>query len=1209
MHLRKLGLTGFKSFADRTEFIFEPGLTGIVGPNGCGKSNVVDAIRWVLGEQRAKSLRGNEMLDVIFGGTSGRKSLGYAEAVITIDNSSRRLPVDYDEVSIARRLYRSGESEYLLNKQPCRLKDIREVIMDTGIGMDAYSVIEQGKVDILLQANGQDRRSIFEEAAGISKYKARKKAAQSKLARVDNDLVRINDILQEVRKQIRSIERQASKARRYKALADKLRAKELDILLHEYHVAEEKLKVLNQSLDASTRQRESLNTHSDELDAELTVKETEAIDLEQKLSQLHTTDSEAQAQISSAEATVSINRERIHELELAETRCREEIRQATTRIAETEKELERQTAEASAADQEIVQQESALNFKQEQARTLSEKLTELTQRVEEQRASIVDTVQQRSSVQNEIARVSSGQKSLENDRNRLETRAQTLRQEIERLAQNQAGLRESLGRLNQSAAGQRETLERDRKELASCNEKRQQLTDQVHDLRMTLKSKESRHELLTDLEARCEGLDAAVKAVIEESRREGTALTGVRGLVAEMFDVNLEYAPAVETILGDYVQAIVVNSQQDAKAAMSFLRDNHKGRAAFLSLENMSKPSGTHADSTQPDCEGAFVARAKDVVRATDDMKSMADALLSDATVVSNMETALRLASVGDSRTRSYVTPTGELARSDGFLFGGNGQEKLGMISRRSELRELETEMSDLSQQLARIEDERSTVAARASQLQEAILACEAQITRDELSIARRSDELNRVDADIEARREEIDVSNSEITDINSTLEEMGQRHQILDAEVDRLTRVENEVKESVATLERERNESVQEKAELDEEITSLKVRLAQRAERRDALKNSVVHLQRSIQEQLSLIERTKKEIENSIERRELTAQTITEKEQELRTLVERRDTLRVQMGTLESERAALREALDTIKTRARELHSQLQKLDEQIQDGRLRVNELDYEIRSLEERARLECEANLAELPVDEQAPDQDWDQAQQEIDELRRKRDAIGPVNLLAIQELEQLQEREEFLSSQYEDISTAKRSLQEAIRKINHTSRKLFQETFEKVRGNFQVLFRKLFGGGKADIFLEPDMDVLEAGVEIVARPPGKEPRSILLLSGGEKVLTAVALLFAVFQAKPSPFCVLDEVDAALDEENIGRFITMLREFLEHSQFIVITHSKRTMSLADALYGVTMQEPGVSRKVSVKFTNANEEGNHIADQTVEDEAVLVH
>jgi len=1203
MLLRKLDVYGFKSFADRTDFLFEPGLTAIVGPNGCGKSNVVDAIRWVLGEQSAKSLRGNEMLDVIFGGTANRKSLGYAEASLTIDNSLRRLSIDYDEVCVARRLYRSGESEYFLNKQPCRLKDIRELFMDTGIGMDAYSVIEQGKVDMLLQANAQDRRSIFEEAAGISKYKAKKRAALSKLQRVEQDLLRVQDILQEVQKQIRSIERQASKARRFKKLNDELRDRHLALLLHDFHQASAKLDSLQVELRDSTSRRDTLAATAERLDAELTQKETDAIELEQKLATLHASDAEAQARISSAEAAIAMNRDRIRELEAAEQRCRSEVGQAAARLAEIERDLETIAAQAAAAEHDIAGKQAQLDDKQGAAQQAGSRSAEMARLLEEQRGAVVDVLQRRSAVQNDLADAVNSQKALAHERQRIVSRSEAVHQELAELERRRGALAGTLEQLRQLLDADRAALERDRTDRADAEQRIAQMTDSIHELQVTLKSKESRHELLADLEARCEGLDAGVRAILEEARREGGSLHGVRGLVADLIDVELEHAPAIESVLGERVQAIVVNTTDDARAAMRFLRDQHGGRALFLPLDRVAHGRQKESDPATP----VAAAPARAIVRPADGAAAVADALLSDAYVVGDLDAALDLARAGGGTLHTYVTPRGETARSDGFLFGGNGHERLGVISRRSELRALEAEMADLAAQINARKEERTLLGARAERLQQAVVKGEARITQSELTAARQADELERVESDAALRREELEVGRSEITDIDEQIEALRQREGALRGEIAELAEVETQAKQAISSVEDERDGLLQQKAVFDEEVTALKVALAQRRERCDSLRRAAQQFERSANEQRELVERKNAEIRQNAERRETAVEAIAQKEHELGALVEQRDALRSDTGRLEGERSALRQTLDAARGRTRELHAQLQKLDGQIQNCRVQSNEYEYALRSLEEKAQSECEACLAERHADYEDVEQDWDELRAAIDELTRKRDSIGPVNLLAIKELEELQQREQFLSDQFEDLSSGKQSLHEAIRKINHHSRKLFQETFDAVRANFQVLFRKLFGGGRADIFLEPDRDVLEAGIEIVARPPGKETRSISLLSGGEKVLTAVALLFAVFQAKPSPFCVLDEVDAALDEQNIDRFITMLREFLAHSQFIVISHSKRTMSLADALYGITMQEAGVSRKVSVKFTDANN-GDHVAEETVEDEAVVV-
>lgn len=1205
MLLRKLELYGFKSFADRTEFVFEPGLTAILGPNGCGKSNVVDAIRWILGEQSAKSLRGNEMLDVVFSGTATRKSLGYAEASLSIDNTSRRLPIDYDEVCVTRRLYRSGESEYFLNKQPCRLKDIRELFMDTGIGMDAYSVIEQGKVDILLQANAQDRRAIFEEAAGISKYKAKKKAALSKLERVEQDLLRVQDILQEVQKQIRSIERQASKARRFQALTEELRSKELSVLLHQYHEAKGRAEALRTALECLSRERDSLAAAWQRVEAEVVEKETKAIELDRQIAALQAADSQAHAKISQAEAAIAMNRDRIRELESAEERLQAEIEQAATRKEQVEHEVAELSAQVEAAQNEIAAAEAALTSEQSRAHQGAEQLAAVARCIEEQRTAIVDILQHRSSVQNELNTVRNGQQSLGAEGKRLAERGEAIERELAELEQKERSLRQSSETLRQTLADLKAALDSDRVRQRNATERLAELTGRIQHTQMSLRAKESRYELLTDLEARREGLDTGVQIILEECRREGSPLRGIRGLVADIMEVPLEHAPAIESALGDRVQALVAERLEDAQAAMDFLRSQHKGRAAFVVLESLAK-APEHSANT--DTHNPAVRPAREVVQVPDEAGPLADRLLLNTFLVPDLTTAVDLAWQSNGASGVFVTPRGELARSDGFLYGGNGQERMGVISRRSELRALEVEIAELKGQSERLTSEQAALTTILNDLQRAIRRGEEEISQAELSLARNGDELRRVESDVATRRDELEVGRSEIADIDVRLAHLREKQAALEGEVARLETVERETRQTLATMEQQRERLEQEKATVDEKITELRVAVVQQRERADSLRRTVAQQSRTLDEQSERIHRAEADIQNNRQRRQATGRTIQENHDALGRLVQERDRIRTELGGLCGERDALRQALEELRAENRTSYAKLQDLDTRIQRDTLRLNEYQYELRSLEERANGDCNAHLAELHPSYQETERDWAALAAEIEDIRRRREAVGPVNLLAIQELEELQEREKFLSTQYNDISSAKQSLQEAIRRINQHSRKLFEETFEAVRANFQVLFRKLFGGGKADIFLEPEQDVLEAGVEIVARPPGKEPRSITLLSGGEKVLTAIALLFAVFRARPSPFCVLDEVDAALDEQNIDRFITLLREFLEHSQFIVISHNKRTMSLADVLYGITMQEAGVSRKVSVKLTTGEKSDEKASAMGITEEAVAV-
>jgi len=1179
MRLEKLQVYGFKSFADKTEFPFEPGLTAFVGPNGCGKSNVVDAVRWALGEQRPRALRGSEMADVIFKGNSeGRRSLGYAEVTLILSNEDRALPIEYEQVAITRRLYRSGESEYLVNNQPCRLRDIRELLMDTGIGMDAYSIVEQGKVDLILQSNPKDRRAIFEEAAGISKYNAKRRAAAAKLERVDQNLLRLGDTIEEVRKQLRSIRRQAAAARRYKEYAESLGRLRLAQALHRYHLLLGERSDTQAAIAASQEQQQALSATLERLGAERTALEAEAIENDQRLARVEGHVAELQAQADACEETIRLNRERIADAEAADQRLRLELRQLDGRLQAARASLEASQQRAGQLAAEIQQVEAELAQARQALQKLAGQCVELARRGESLRTGLLDILRRRAGHQNEVAALESECRAFDAHRQRLGRRRDEIARVVADLAREHEAAVQKIGALEKEIA---ETGAR----LAARAEERGELRAQIENLNQqfaegsnTLSAKTSRRDLLEDLEARFEGVELGTQTLLERQADRQR----LHGMVADLLQVEPQYALAIEAALGGAVQHLVADTLDSAAEAVTHLKAVDGGRTTLLPLDRLNGNGRNCFENLE---HPGVIAPALQLVHYSEAVAPAVKHLLGHTFVVRDLQSAVDIVRASSAEVR-LATLGGDVLEARGSVSGGSEHERTGLLSRKNELRALAAEIQGLGSRLGELRAQRDHFINESTVLDTEVEEARQALNHLNLDLATAREHLSRLEDRIKTLREEDVVCESEIADIEGQLLARRSRTQSVEDLIRALDRDEEELKGRLATAEAERHAADEQRASLERAASDLAVARAQKTSERDHLRSTLDRVQREIADGEATQQQAGSELDALAQRRRVAGGEIAAKEEEIRRLVARKDELHRGRVEAENRRAELIEKIQRLREETQQATARLHEQQEQSQELRLRLGEQDLRLADLAEKVRDEHHQDLAELHRDYQEPEADWSLLQGEMDELKRKLESMGTVNLLAIEEQTQLEDRLSFLSSQEQDLLSAKQSLQEVIRKVNRQSRQLFEQTFTSVRQNFQELFRKLFGGGRADIVLEPEVDVLEAGVEIIAKPPGKELTKISLLSGGEKALIAAALLLAIFKSKPSPFCILDEVDAALDDSNIGRFVSLLREFLSQSQFIVVTHSKQTMAVADVLYGITMQEPGVSTRIAVRL-----------------------
>ncbi len=1189
--LKALELAGFKSFADRTRFDFPDGITVIVGPNGSGKSNIVDAIKWVLGSQSAKSLRGKDMADVIFKGAQGRGPAGSAEATIIFDNATGALPVDTPEVRVTRRVFRSGESEYLINNQPCRLKDVKDLIRGTGIGIDAYSLIEQGKVDRMLQANPKDRRAIFEEAAGISRFKAKKIEAERRLARVQQNLVRLGDIVDEVATRLQSLKSQASKAERHRQAIERLRELRTQLAWHDWTLlseelatAESELATVQAALQSHIDSRDSLAIERQKIEARLQEIADQARQVEQRRADIGRQTATLggardadQTAVSDLTVAMEKNLRRLRLLQTQSGSAAAELRAAIERLGEYEAEvtaakLRYQNAEAArttcesnvsvaATKRDEVQREHLTTLRR--IADLDGNQQRTSQQIDGARRLVADLAARRGLSQTEAARAKQAADQHEQEFVKLESLIASLQKQIE---------------LAQAATDQqRRTLKRRREETAALNVRLQGVAERIN--------------VLEDLQRRQEGITGGAKSLLELlRRRDDGPLSDVVGLVAELLQSEVHAAPLVDAALGERTQYAVVRGDRLQQAILSG-EIELSGRVGLFRLDEL--PPHRPGDRIRLDGLRGVIGRADRMVQTDKPLLPLARHLLGTTWMVDSLATALGLRKLSGAGLR-FVTSRCELLEVDGSVVVGPAGAAAGLVSRRSELAAAYEERKHYRFQLRECEEEVEKFAAQLEQ-DEAELGRIEHSHRD-LIVRRAGCDANRRHAIDDLNNQNLSLSRiaDEITATETTLQLAVTVIRSLDSELAQHRHQASELDRAAAQSDSDLVTARKALQDITAELMSVSVVLA-RAEQKAEAATDTINQQRRTQaqreaavEDVRLARRADQSRRDDARLRLLAAASalsdlLAQDEQaeiELRQLAVSSSEIRNQnrAGTKAYEQA-VRDATES----AQHVHAVSSRRDATAMKRTTLAERLieDYELDLRHEQA-----------PENFQ-PLENRNEVEESIFHLRGQLQKTGAVNMEALAELEALQSRYDELHGQYQDLTAAKDSLQRIITKINVDSRRLFVDTLEAIRQNFQRLYRKSFGGGTADLILEDSDDPLEAGVEIIATPPGKPSFNNSLLSGGERALTAVALLMSIFQYRPSPFCVLDEVDAPFDEANIGRFVTVLNEFLDHTKFVVVTHSKKTMTAATTLYGVTMQESGVSKQVSIRFEDVSDDG----------------
>ncbi len=1173
MHLQKLKISGFKSFVDPVEVIFDRGVTSIVGPNGCGKSNVSDAIRWVLGEQNPRRLRGNVMGDMIFNGTSNRAAAGMAEVTIVFENADNYLPISYREVEITRRLHRDGESEYLINQTKCRLKDITDIFLDSGIGTNCYSILEQGRVDMIVNAKPQERREIIEEAAGVSRFLHRKMEALRKLDRTEQDLLRVEDILNELQRRRRSLERQAKQAE----LAKKYKH---ELLQCEYILHHRSGKTLLENLENNTSKLKGLQAQVQVIAGELSTVRTRKNELTAKLQEQDEINRTQRESYASANARLEQMESHLQHLSDRET----EYGQMKTKLeSETEADMTRSQDEQEKikhAEQQAEALQNEINELQTAIHSLQTGLDEMNRRFQEMEAEGQQKQKRCVQLEQQIRELQDQQRLWERDCEHIQNRLAQLIDENERIMEQISSLREKVAKLT----ADEETVERQTREqqrhydeiLARLEEKNaseKKWKQDLNECEREWQKAHSRLESLRALQANLEGFEEGVRYLL---RGDEKPLSNLLCNVAERIQVLPGYEQAVDAALALKLQAVLAENPQAIQAAIDRLREEKKGRVAFLPLQW----NELLADVEIP-VEIQNLQNASDLVRCDDSFQPVIRNMLKSTYLVPSLEEGFRLQSVLPPGFR-LLTMEGDVIESDGTITGG--------FSKASQILDRTTEIKRLDEKAQKLHAERTELEQNITAVQEELSGLNRQ--RDEVRdlLLQKQNDLKAVQHEhkqTQSQLENIETSNQNILKEQEKLQtNLQSGNQTQTQRQEQLSELENNYGELSRDLEEWQSQiaefRTQRRAKSDE-ISEKRMYLLEKQKDCERWMGDIEMRKRHLDELEKGIEEKKQTIQQQEERRLEAQSAIAETKQTMERLRGERDQLWQEVQKCEAVNQEMRADIQKVskdETETAEKHEKLRdELNKTEQDNiRLKVEEEHWNERMSEAYSKL---TNQEELERDERTTDE----LNEKVEFYCRRLEQLGMVNELAIEEYEEVKERCEFLEAQQSDLVKAKEDLLKTAKELHGTTKELFMETFTQVQENFNRMFRKIFNGGKAEIRLM-EGDPMEAGIEIEVQPPGKKLQSITLLSGGEKAMVAVSLLFAIYEIKPSPFCFLDEIDAPLDDVNIGRFTTLLQGFLDRSQFIMITHNKRTMSVADAIYGVTMPQEGVSTIYSMKF-----------------------
>lgn len=1181
MYLKRLELQGFKSFADKTVLELMPGLTTVIGPNGSGKSNISDAIRWVLGEQSMKSLRGTKSEDIIFAGTQNRKSLGFAEASLVFDNSDEKLPIEYSEVTVTRKIYRSGESGYYINKTPCRLKDILELFMDTGIGKDGYSIIGQGKIDDILSNKSEDRRHIFEEAAGIVKYRARKEESEKKLEHTKLNLLRVDDIVTEIEGSIGPLKEQSEKAKKYLDYRENLKNIEVGLFLHNIEEnknnlskIEEDEKILKENYEDELTKQNKFQIQKDDLKSDID-NITNQIEEMQKLG------FESTNKIEKINSDIKVNEERISNNEINYKRFEEDINETKNKIEELKEEQKTKENKKENLYKNKEKFEAELKEKQAELEKISGKLSEKEIEIEEKKKKVEANIDLKYENQNIISTQNATFEEVEKREKTLKNEVQTTISELDSSRITKGEIEKEFSEIESKRNKAQEKLNNINEKRAESTQKIKEYEDEINKISYNIRMKDSRLKFLQETEKEKEGYTKSVKNLLLDCDKNKELSKGVCGVLANIVSTEKEYETAIEMCLGGSLQNIVTETESEAKKLVEHLRKNNMGRASFLPITSVK---GRKIDKYDSKHINGIIGVASDLVKYEKKYEGIILSLLGRTIIVDNMDNGVELAKKNRYSFR-IVTLKGDVINPSGSITGGSVMQKtVNILGRSREIESIQKEINVLNKKLENIQKEKENYLSDIEDVLEEASSLEQNMQEIDITYATEKQKMVSIEENVERlenrlarlKQEQESIINKK-QELNSIKEEAKEQIEKLSKENEEL----NNVIEEFANLNKDNQKYID---DLNFDITNLKISVSSFEESEMSIKEMTERIGEDIKNNEESIRNKQEQLSNIKNDNEQLMNNINELKNKITQIKEDVENSGNKVEKLKEERIKSNEKLEKTEKEIESLFKTIEGLKEQLVKIDVKKTKTAQDIEDIINKMWEEYE--LTPNSCENYEKPANVAQTQKRVKEIREEIKKLGSINVDSIEEYKQLKERYDFMCEQRLDLEDAIAKLKKIINEMTQVMKEQFSEKFKIINKNFNEVFKELFGGGKAELILTDEQNILECGIEIQAQPTGKKLQNMSLLSGGERALTAIALLFAILKINPSPFCVLDEIEAALDDVNVFRYADYLKKFTKETQFLVITHRKGTMEAADTVYGVTMEENGISKLLSMKL-----------------------
>ena len=1181
MYLKRLEMYGFKSFADKTVLDFMPGITTVIGPNGSGKSNISDCIRWVLGEQSLKSLRGTKSEDIIFAGTQNRKSLGYAEASMVIDNSDGKLPIEYNEVVVTRRIYRSGETGYFINKTPCRLKDVLELFMDTGIGKDGYSIIGQGKIEEILSNKSEDRRHIFEEAAGIVKYRTRKADSEKKLEQTKLNLLRINDIISEIENNIEPLKNQSEKAKKFLNLREELKNVEVGLFLYNIENFKNQIDDILENIEILETNQVRENENLNELQVKKEELKEQVDSLIEKIEETQNLGFEGNQKREQYNSEIGVLTERLSNNKENYERYAFEIEDLEKQNKELEKEQNQKLEKKNNLFTNKEKFEKELKEKEEELAKYSKTLSEKELEIESKKQIVQKNIDDKYEIVGEVNTEKANYENLEKREKSLKNEIQETISELDSTRTNKEESSKSFYELEKSKNSINNNLLKIKSEKDVSSQKLKDYDTKINTYQSEYRIKESRYKFLVETEKEKEGYAKSVKSLIEATEKDSSLAKGVHGVLANLISVDKKYELAIEMTLGASIQNIVTDTEEEAKKLVNYLRDNNLGRASFLPISSVKGQKVSGINTSKVD---GIIGIASDLIKTDKKYNEIILSLLGRTVIVEDINSAIKLA-----RQNSYefkiVTLKGDVINPSGAISGGSVATKTASIlGRGKEIKALEKELFEIKSKIEKLQAEKEKYENSISSLLEKFEEKQKEAQELEIVYATEKQKIDTIDSEIEKLDSKLSKLRIDLDNIKNEKEENILKQKELTEKVSKMDEENaslNIVIEEFTKLNRDNQKYID---DLNFDITNLKISVS-------SFDESEMSINEIMDRIISEMDKNTLSIQNKKSARE----KIIVDNQELDLKIE---ATKQQIIDLEKEILESSDKVEKLKQERTNKNEKLNNVEKDIESQNEKIENLKNHTSKLDlKKSKIELELNqiinkmweeyeLTPNTVGDIEKIKNPTEVQKQVNSLRNEIRDLGSINVDAIKEYQELKERYDFMSEQRLDLEDSSSKLKKIISEMTETMKKQFAEQFKIINKNFGEVFTELFGGGKAELILADEENILECGIDIAVQPPGKKLQNMMLLSGGEKAFTAIALLFAILKMNPAPFCVLDEIEAALDDVNVYRFAEYLKKFSKDSQFLVITHRKGTMEAADTVYGITMEEKGISKLLSMKL-----------------------